>query len=109
MEKYTQGQNLLIYIKLHKKQFYLFLVHILVGIVIQALYSDLQIEALVETIAIYGIMLTVDCNDGLINNETKLPNQSSYKVNVRLYGKYGYKYTIINIDFFSAAPFFGTV
>ena len=83
----------------YMKGFRWFILFITVGIVIQALYSDLQIEALVETIAIYGIMLTVDCNDGLINNETKLPNQSSYKVNVRLYGKYGYKYTIINIKF----------
>ena len=85
----------------YMKGFRWFILFISVGIVIQALYSDLQIEALVETIAIYGIMLTVDCNDGLINNETKLPNQSSYKVNVRLYGKYGYKYTVINIKFFN--------
>ena len=83
----------------YMKGFQWFILLIILGIVVQALYSDLQIEALMEVVAIYGIMLTVDCNDGLINNETKLPNQFSYKVNINLFTKYGYKYTVVNIKF----------
>ena len=79
-----------------------FLMLILLGVIIQLLSSPIfgasfEVEALFESIAVIGLLLTVDCNDSLIDVDTKLPNGAAYRINVSLYRKYHYKYTVINL------------
>ena len=44
-------------------------------------------------------MLTIDCNDGLIDIKTGWPNKAWLKMNVRLYDVYKYNYTFITVRF----------
>lgn len=83
-------------------QYFIFL--IIVGILIQlvskaAFGEAYEVEAFFESLALVGLILVVDCNDALIDDETKLRNGASYKLNIQLYHKYHYQYTIINIRF----------
>lgn len=77
--------------------FQLFLVLVVIGIAIQAVYSKLQIEAILEAIGVVGIITSVDSNEGLFDSVTKIPNRDKYKINISLYHKYGYHYSIINV------------
>lgn len=81
-----------------------FLLLIALGILIQLVSKSVfgeayEVEAFFESLAVIGLLLVVDCNDALIDEETKLKNGASYKLNVNLYSKYHYEYTIINIRF----------
>ena len=54
-----------------------FLGIIVTGIIIQLVYpmifsEALEVEAFFETIALVGLIATVDCNDSLVDLETKL-------------------------------------
>ena len=77
--------------------FQLFLFMVVLGIVIQALYSKLQIEAVLEAIGLAGLIISVDSNEGLYDSTTKIPNRDKYKININLYHRFGYHYSIINI------------
>ena len=59
----------------------------------------LEVEAFFETIAFVGLIATVDCNDSLVDLETKFKNGVSYRINIKLYHKYKYNFTVINIKF----------
>lgn len=88
-----------------------FLVLIALGIIIQLISKPIfgeayEVEAFFESLAVIGLLLVVDCNDALIDDETKLRNGSSYKLNVNLYQRYHYKYTIINIRFVNLDYYF---
>ncbi len=83
--------------------YHVFLILVVIGIAVQAVFPDLQIETLIVTIAVIGLLLIFDCNDGLIDGQTKLPNQFSYKLNMNLYRSYRYEYAVINIRFLNLA------
>ena len=88
----------------HMKGYTFFLVLIVLGIVIQLVSRPVfreayEVEAIFETIALVGLLLTVDCNDALFDEKTKLLNDVSYNINISLYHKYKYKYTVITICF----------
>ena len=87
----------------HMNGFRIFVFIIVLGVIIQAIFPSLQIESLFEVIGLYGIMMMVDCNDGLINNDTKLPNQVAFKVNAKLYVSYKLKYSLVNIKLLNLA------
>ncbi|MCR5605688.1 MAG: EAL domain-containing protein [Treponema sp.] len=75
----------------------IFLIMIAFGVILQCVMEDLQIECIFDTLALLGLIIVIDCNDGLIDKVTKLPNQSAYRININLYRTYNYKYTVVNI------------
>lgn len=83
-------------------QYFIFL--IVVGIIIQLVSKTLfgeayEVEAFFESLAVVGLILVIDGNDALIDFDTKLKNEFSYQLNVQLYHKYHYEYTVINVHF----------
>ena len=74
-----------------------FLVIVVVGIVLQALIKEFEIESLMEAIALTGFIMTLDSNDGYYDSVTRIPNREAYKRNINLYHRYGYHYSVINI------------
>lgn len=88
----------------YMKGYPFFLVLIVLGIIIQLLSRSIfgeayEVESIFETIALVGLLLTVDCNDALFDENTRLLNDISYRINIALYHKYRYKYTVITIRF----------
>jgi len=92
----------------YMKGYAFFLIMIVLGILIQLVSKSLfgetyEVEAFFETIALLGLLVTVDCNDSLIDRDTKLRNNIIYEINVKLYKKYNYKYTTIYVKFANLA------
>ena len=88
----------------YMKGYPFFLGIIVLGILIQLIYpmifpEALEVEAFFETIALVGLIAIVDCNDSLVDLETKFKNGVSYRINIKLYHKYKYNFTVINIKF----------
>ena len=92
----------------YMKGYAFFLIMIVLGILIQLVSKSLfgetyEVEAFFETIALLGLLVTVDCNDSLIDRDTKFRNNIIYEINVKLYKKYNYKYTTIHVKFANLA------
>ena len=81
------------------KGYPIFLGTVVVGIIITLISADFQLEPVTEAVAAVGLMLTIDCNDGLIDIKTGWPNKAWLKMNVRLYDVYKYNYTFITVRF----------
>ena len=63
----------------YMKGYAFFLIMIVLGILIQLVSNSLfgetyEVEAFFETIALLGLLVTVDCNDSLIDRDTKFRN-----------------------------------
>ena len=67
------------------KGYAFFLIMIVLGILIQLVSNSLfgetyEVEAFFETIALLGLLVTVDCNDSLIDRDTKFRNNIIYEI-----------------------------
>ena len=76
---------------------------VVIGVIIQAIFANLQIETFIDALALCGIVMTVDSNDGLYDAVTKISNREAYKLNIGLYHQYGYRYSVINIRILNLA------
>lgn len=84
-------------------QIYLFI--IFAGVVVQALFPEIQLEVVCDVFAAVGMMLAFDCNDGLVDARTGLANRAKYDINVRLYENYHYRYNVISVKLLNLSYF----
>lgn len=83
--------------------FQVFFYMVVVGVILQAVFSSLQIETFIDAVALGGIVMTIDSNDGLYDVVTKIANREAYKLNIGLYHRFKYNYTVINIRILNLA------
>jgi EAL domain-containing protein (putative c-di-GMP-specific phosphodiesterase class I) len=83
----------------YMKGYELYFTVVVAGMVIQAIWPNIKVEAFTDILGLLGIMLTVDCNEGLIDEYTGLPNKASFEINAGLYLLHKYKCSMISLRF----------